>query len=371
MHAGVGVVVAPGVDVFAIKVAVGVDHRHQIVGQLEGFVFGAGAAGRAHFHLMDAQPAIDPVGLGVGALAAAVADRVAVGGGGQVLELHQATVIGVGHIEIAVQIGAHAARAFEMIHIAAAIAEAAEHVVQGQLAGAGVDAENFDAVIAVVGHVEIGRAVVRGLIIGHALRDAVAVTLGRFTGVVVVVGRIGAVVFVDAANDRSGPDIVATAVLMPQGLDQADLVTVIRINAERFDTVVELIGHIDKALRRDGHIARQVDVLAATVTGLAEGGDVFEVASGGTDGAKEMNLVEAHVVDVEAGKTVVVRLAGGQESDPQWRANLGYGASRAVRRQGLVGVVEPAGERAVEVQHLDLMVAHVGHVDACVGCSLG
>ena len=161
MHAGVGIVVAPGVDVFTIKIAVGVDHRHQIIGQLEGFVLGTGAGGRAHLHLVDAEAAVDPVGAGVGALAAAVAHRVAVAGAGQVLELDDAAVIGVRHVEVAVQVGAHAARTLEVINAAAVVAEAAQHVVQGELAGAGVDAENLDAVVAVVRHVEIGGAVVR------------------------------------------------------------------------------------------------------------------------------------------------------------------------------------------------------------------
>ena len=370
MHAGVGIVVTPGVDVLAVKTAVGVDYRHQIIGQLEGFVFGTGAGGRAHFHLVNAQAAVHPVGAGVGALAGAVAHRVAVAGAGQVLELNDAAVVGVRHVEVAVQVGAHAARTLEMIDAAAVVAETAQHVVQGELAGAGVDAENLDAVIAVVRHIEIGGAIVRRLVVGHALGDTEAVAFVRLAGVIVVIRGIAAVVLVDTADDRAGVHIVAAAVLVAQGLNQADLIAVVRINTEGFDAVVELVGDIDEPLRRDGHVARQINLFAAAVAGLAERGDVLEIAGATADGAEKMNLMVAHVVDVEPGQPVVVRFAGGQERDAQGRAYLGHRACRAVRRQGLIVVVQPTHQGAVQVQHLDFMVAHVGHVDPCAGGAL-
>ncbi len=362
MHPGVAVVVAPGVDVLPVEAAVGADHRHQIVGQLEGFVLGAGAGGGAHFHLVDAQAAVHPGRFGVAALVGPVADRVAVGGGGQIIEAQDAAVVGVGHVEVAVQVGAHAARAFEVVHVAVVVAEAAQHVVQGELAGAGVDAEDLDAVVAVVRHVQVGGAVVRRLVVGHPLGNAVAVPFGGLAGVVIVVGGVTAVVLVHATDDRAGLHIVA-AFLVAQSLDQAYLVAVVRINAERLDPVVELIGNVDKALRRDRHVARQVEVLAAAVAGPADGGDVFEVAGGAGHGAEEVNLLAAHVVDVEAGQTVVVRFAFRQEGDAQGRADLRHRGGRAVAGQGGVGVVQAAHQGAVQVQHLDFVVAHVGHVD--------
>ena len=157
---------------------------------------------------------------------------------------------------------------------------------------------------------------------------------------------------------------------MAQGLNQADLIAVVRINAEGFDAVVELVGDIDEPLRRDGHVARQINLFAAAVAGLAERGDVLEIAGAAADGAEEMNLMTAHVVDVEPGQPVVVRFAGGQECDPQRRAHLGHRARRAVRGQGLVVVVQPAHQGAVQVQYLDFMVAHVGHVDPRAGGAL-
>ncbi len=181
---------------------------------------------------------------------------------------------------------------------------------------------------------------------------------------------IDAVVFVDTADDRAGVHVVAAAVLVAEGLNQADLITVVRINAERFDAVVELVGDIDKTLRRNGHVARQIDLLAAAVAGLAERGDVFEITVAAADGAEEMDLVAAHVVDVEPGQPVVVRLAGGQEGDAQGRADFRHRGRRAVRCQGLVVVVQAPHQGAVQVQHLDLMVTHVGHVDARVGGAL-